>query len=645
MKLFEPIALGTMNLRNRLVMSPMITNFATKEGYVTDRSKDYYEARAKGGVGLIIVEATCIDLPGKVAGRQLMIDNDKCIPGLWELADVIHKHGAKVAIQLYHAGRITASMITGCQPIAPSPIPYPGDELVGVHDLFETPRELTVEEIKEVVQRFADAAARAKKAGLDAVELHAGHGYLINQFLSPNSNKRKDQYGGDLKNRARMLVETIAVIKEAVGDSYPVWCRINGDEPRIEGAATVKDAQEIARICQAAGNVAVDVSCLAGPDPNNLPMAAKPKGYLVNLAEAVKQAVSIPVIAVYRLTPALGEKVIQEGKADLIAIGRGLLVDPELPNKAANGRLNEITPCIVCNTCQYDIMSETDSLRCRVNPASGKERASSITEAKKSKKVVVIGGGPGGMKAAIIAAQRGHKVTLFEKEKRLGGQLILAAVPPYKDMLVELTECLSTQVERAGVKVMLGKEAMLADIESIVPDAVILATGIMPFVPDIPGINRSNVVLVEEVFAGRVKVGQRVIVIGGELVGCETAEWLADAGKKVTITRRGEAMAVTLSPMNRDSLLGRLTLKGVTMLTGVSYEEITPEGLVIINKDGKKQTIPADTIVLAVGARPNTALLSILEGKVPEVYQIGDCLKPRSLLEAIAEGFNVGRTL
>jgi 2,4-dienoyl-CoA reductase-like NADH-dependent reductase (Old Yellow Enzyme family)/thioredoxin reductase len=646
MKLLEPFSVGTMNLRNRLVMSPMINNYATGEGYVTDRTLAYYEARAAGGVGLIIVEAACVDAPvGKGAALQLAIDDDKCIPGLRELAAVIHKHGAKAAVQLHHAGRITSSRFTGCQPVAPSPIPFPGDELVGVHAVFETPRELTVDEIRNVIGRFAEAAVRAKTAGFDAVEIHAAHGYLINEFLSLLSNNRQDQYGGDLENRARMLVETIAAVKKAVGDSYPVLCRINGEEVRFEGGGTVKDAQEIAKICQAAGIAAIDVSYMAGPDPSYLPMSAKPKGYLVHAAEAVKKAVSIPVIAVYRLTPAVGEQVIKEGKADLIAIGRGFLADPQLSNKAAEGRLDEITPCIVCNTCQYDITSENASLRCAVNPAQGKEGECSITKATRPKKVLVIGGGPGGMKAAIIAAQRGHQVTLFEKEGTLGGQLILAAVPPYKDTLVELTNSLSAQVTRAGVNIVLGKDVTITDAESMAPDAVILATGIMPFVPEIKGIDTSNVVLAEDVLAGKATVGQRVIIIGGELVGCETAEFLTDAGKEVTIMRKGPTIAADFSPMNRESLIGRLTLKNVTMLTGVRYEEITAKGLVITNKEGQKQTIPADTFILAAGARPNTELLDVLKGKVPELYQIGDCLEPRSLLEAIDEGFNVGRNL
>jgi len=638
MKLFEPSAIGTMNLKNRLVMPPMVTNFGTKDGYVTDRTKDYYEARAQGGIGLIIVEATCIDAPvGKLSYRQLAIDDDKYIPGLRELASAIQKHGARAAIQIHHAGRNTTSAVTGQQLVAPSPIPFPGGEV---------PRELTIDEVKDTVRRFAEAAGRAKKAGFDGVELHAAHGYLLCQFLSTASNRRQDEYGGDLRNRTRILLETIAAVKEVTGDSYPVWCRTNGREYGIEDGTTVEEAQETARMCQEAGVDAIHVSVFAyGTNPRHLPIAAQPEGNMIRFAEAIKQAVSIPVIAVGRITPTVGEQAMAEGRADLMAIGRGLLADPLLPNKAGEGRLEDITPCILCGTCQAGIQDEEASLRCRVNPTVGKEGESTITRAEKPKKVIVIGGGPAGMEAAIIAARRGHQVTLFEKRERLGGQLLSAAISPYKDRLAELTRYLSTQMEKAGVNIEPGKEAMMADIESMSPDAVVLATGVTPLIPEIPGKDRDNVVMADEVLAGGTEVGETVVVIGGELVGCETAEFLADAGKKVTITRRGPTMAAALAPNVREPLVGRLEDKDVTMLTCVRYEEITADGLVIMNQDGQKQTIPADTIVLAAGSKPNTELLRALEERVPDVYRIGDCLEPRSLLEALVEGFHTGLNL
>jgi len=374
-------------------------------------------------------------------------------------------------------------------------------------------------------------------------------------------------------------------------------------------------------------------------------MSAKPKGYLVHAAEAVKQAVGIPVIAVYRMTPALGEQVIQQGKADLISIGRGWVADPQMANKAAAGKLDEITPCVVCNNCQYDIGSQNAWLSCSVNPTVGKEGEIHITKAEKAKKVIVIGGGPGGMKAATIAAERGHAVTLYEKEQTLGGQLIIGAVPPYKETLMELSTVMGNQVKGAGANVVLGKEITPADIASMEADAVVLGTGILPFIPDIKGVDSRHVVLAEDVLAGNAAVGQKVIVIGGELVACETAEYLADADKSVTIMRKGPKIAAEYSIMNREPLIGRLKLKQVGMLTGVRYEEITPSGLRITNKEGQQQMIEADTIVLAVGARPNTGLLDALKEKVPEVYQIGDCVEPRCIREAIAEGFEVGRTL
>jgi len=637
-KLFEPLSIGEMRLRNRIVMPPMVTSFGSSDGHVTEHAIGYYEERAKGGVGLIIVEATCVDSPiGKLSPYQLVIDDDSFIPGLSDLARAIQEHGAKSAIQLHHAGGNTSSAVTGLQPVGPSAVPLQEKDL---------PRELTLEEISEVTQRFARAAGRAKKAGFDGVEIHAAHGYLISQFLSSAFNKRQDDYGGSLANRARLLLEIIAATKEVVGQSYPVWCRVNGREYGIQGGITVEETQSVAQMVEEAGAVAVHVSAFAlGADPRNLPPAAQPRGALVRFAEAVKSVVSIPVITVGRIDPLLGERILTEGRADLIAIGRGLLADPYLPQKAAAGRLEDIAPCIACGTCFVNINSQKDGMLCGVNPAVGNELEYAIEPAVKSKKVAVIGGGPAGMEAARVAALRGHQVVLFEKAEELGGQLTIATVPPYKSEIANLTQYLATQVHKAGVKLELGKEATASEVQMITPDAVILATGVTPFIPEIPGIERENVVIAEDVLAGRARVGERAIVIGGELVGCETAEFLADAGKTVTITRRGPSMAAAVAPMIGQPLVGRLSAKGVTMLTGVKYEEVNDEGLVITTGDGEKRTIPADTIVLAAGSRPNTELIQQLGDSIPELYQVGDCVQPQGIREAIADGLRIARAL
>jgi len=616
-KLFEPLSIGEMRLRNRIVMPPMVSSFGSSDGRVTEQAVGYYEQRAKGGVGLIIVEATCVDSPiGKLSPYQLVIDDDKFIPGLSDLACAIQEHGAKAAIQLHHAGGNTSSAVTGLQPVAPSAVPFPDKELS---------RELTLEEISEIIQCFARAAGRAKKAGFDGVEIHGAHGYLISQFLSSAFNKRQDSYGGSLANRARLLLEIIAAIKGVVGLYYPVWCRLNGREYGMPGGITVEETQSVAQMVEEAGVAAIHVS--------------------VRFAEAVKSVVSIPVITVGRIDPLLGERILAEGRADLIAIGRALIADPYLPQKAAAGRLDDIAPCIACGTCFVNINSQKAGMLCGVNPAVGNEREYAIEPTMKPKKVVVIGGGPAGMESARVAALRGHQVVLFEKAQELGGQLIVAAVPPYKSEISNLNQYLAAQVHKAGVKLELGKEATASEVQMIAPDAVILATGVTPSIPEIPGVGRENAVMAEDVLAGRAKVGERVIVIGGELVGCETAEFLADAGKTVTITRRGPSMAAAVAPMTGQPLVGRLNAKGVAMLTGVKYEEVNDEGLVITTRDGEKRTIPADTIVLAAGSKPNTELLRQLGDSVPELYQVGDCVEPQGIREAIVDGLRVACAL
>ena len=633
-QLWEPFRIGQMELRNRIVMPPMVTQYGSEEGYVTERIKSYYEARARGGTALLIVEATYVHLRGQMLPNQLGISDDKFIPGMRELAQVIHKHGAKVGIQLHHGGRMAKSELSLMQPVAPSPLA----SLEG-----EVPKELTISEIEEIIVCFANAAFRAKKAGLDGVEIHGAHGYLIDQFLSRSSNKRHDKYGGDLRSRTRFLIDVIRAVREAVGRDFPVWCRINGRQYGLEEATTLEEARGIARMAQGAGVDAIHVSAFGPRAPTNLTSPTFVPAVIADLAEGIKKAVTVPVIAVGRITPEAGERILAEGRANLIAIGKGLLADPDLPSKVASARLEDVTPCIVCMGCRDDLFDPSVvGIRCHVNATLGREKKSKIIPVKKPKKVLVVGGGAAGMEASRVAALRGHQVTLWEKESRLGGQLIQAAIPPHKDRIRLLTTYLQIQLKKLEVNVELSKEATAVMVEELEPEVVVLATGIRPLVPDIPGLDKAHVVHAGDVLEGRAEVGNRVVVIGGEMVGCETAEFLAEKGKRVTVTRRGPEMALRIGLSLRPFFLDRLVEKGVTLLAAISYNKVTPGGLVVTTKEGERKTIEADTIVLAAGSIPEKKLYEDIKRKVPEIHLAGDCVAPRTILEAITDGYRVG---
>ena len=634
-KIFQPCNIGKMVLKNRLVMPPMGNNFGTDDGYVTDQLIDYYNERAIGGAGLIITEMVSIDSPlGQRGSHQLRIDEDSYIEGLSRLTQKIRDSGCKIAIQLCHAGILAASTKTLIQPVAPSPVEYLGQKVT---------KELSIREIEDIINHFVKAALRAKAANFDGVEVHAAHGYLLAHFLSPAFNKRRDEFGGSVKNRARILLEVINRIRELMGQNYPVWCRMNGMEYGINGGLSIDEARKIARLVEKVGSDAIHVSAYGYGDyfGYNRAHMGQPAGNLTHLAAEIKKVVTIPVIAVGRIDLQLGEKLVRESKADLIAIGRGQIADPRLIKKAAEGRFSDIRPCISCNVCVDDLTSVDMSLHCSVNACVGKERDYKIIPAKKIKRVLVIGGGPGGMEAAITATLRGHEVTIFEKQPQLGGKLIIAAAPPHKEEILPFMNYLISQVEKLGIKVELEKDADIASITKVNPDVIVLATGGVQSVPKIPGIDCHNVVFAEDVLSGKT-VGQKVIIIGGGLVGCETAEYLVHKGKTITIIEILSELAGGVGLSFKMELLNTLKANGTTLYTSVKCKQITKTGVVIVTGEGKEQTIEADTIVLAVGARPNDRLLKPIRELAPEIHQVGDCVKPRRILESISDGHNTG---
>jgi 2,4-dienoyl-CoA reductase-like NADH-dependent reductase (Old Yellow Enzyme family)/thioredoxin reductase len=639
-KVFEPTSIGRMQLKNRIVMPPMGTGYAEKSA-VGQRMLDYYEARARGGTGLIIVEGSPPSLQC-APPRQVSLGDDRYIPEWQKLTDVVHKCNARIAIQLMHS---TMENWDG-KPVqvSPSSVIVP-TRVMGISG--EPPHELTLEEIAERVEWFASAARRAREGGFDGVEIHGAHQYLVAAFLSSATNQRKDKYGGPIKNKARFLVEILQAIREEVGPDFPVWVRLNAQEWGVENGVTIDETKQVVPLAVAAGSQAIHVSGYgAGSYITTAPISDTP-GFLVPLAEQVKKLTNVPVIAVGRLDLELGERILEEGKADLIAIGRRLLADPNLPNKVAEGRLDEVIPCIACMECieRLAVAGGGEGVTCTINATVGRERAYQIKPVRKAKNVVVVGGGPAGMQAAIVAAQRGHRVTLFEKDAKLGGQLNIAALPPFKSDILPWIDYLVKEVEKDRVTVKLNTDATAETVIKENPDAVVIATGGTPAMPDIAGINKSNVVTARDVLSGKAKAGQNVVIIGGGMVGCETGHYLAEKGKTVTIIEILKRMANDMFPMARRRLMDGLRSKKVTLLTSATCEEIRKDSVQVTIPEGKKETIPADTVIIAVGYKANESLYRALEGKVPEIHCIGDSSEPRRILEATNEGYRTGLAL
>jgi 2,4-dienoyl-CoA reductase (NADPH2) len=663
LKLFEPINVGRLKLKNRIAM-PAIHHSYTSDGFINERLIEYYRVRAHGGAALITIGGCSIDTVGS-GPMMIGLHDDKFIPGLARLAGAIKNEGAAAAAQLYQAGRYAFSFTTGQQAIAPSPI---ASRLTR-----ETPREMTEEDIKQVIVDFGRAARRVKEAGFDAVEVIASAGYLIGQFLSPITNERTDSYGGSRVKRKRFGLEVIAEVRKQIGPDFTLLVRLSGSD-FMPGGNSNHDIALFATELEQAGVDCFNVT--GGWHESRVPQITGelPRGGFAYLARGIKEAVSVPVMASNRINdPLVAEQILLLNLSDLVNMGRPLIADPDLPKKTASGDFDAIRRCIACNQGCFDSIFALRDVHCTINPRAGRELETEMQTAEEPKNVLIIGGGPAGLEAARLAAERGHRVTLREKGRQLGGNLLNASVPPGKEEFATLIKYYEYQLPRLGVRIFLNHEARAEEIIAEKADVVIMATGSRaveaPFPVDAP----EKVVTALDVLEGKVIPGEKSVVIGGGSVGCETAATIAEMGSisaeslKFLMEHEAETPEKLKEMLNRGTRqvtivelekgIGRdiglttrwVTMKcirrlGVTVMDECSVVKIDREG-VHLNKGGQVEVIPADTVILAIGAQANNALAAELEGKVNELHLIGDACEPRKLTEAIREGFETGRVL
>lgn len=625
----------TLTVRNRFVLPGMVTDMAVDGGYVTERLLSYYEERAKGGVGLIIVEATSIDVSGKTFLHGLDISDDRFIPGLRLLAERVHSHGAAVAIQLQHGGGRAH----------PEYSHMPRRVMGVIPGVFEPDNAITLDEAEfaRLADAWAKAALRAKAAGFDAVEIHGAHGYLINQFMSPLTNLREDAYGGSFENRMRFPLEVLRAVRKQVGPDFPILFRYSMEE-FMPGGIDMEQAVRIAKVMADNGVDMLNVSIGIGESVEYIiPPASVPDGWNADRAAAIKRAVGsrIPVAVVGRIcNRKTAENIIASGKADLVAMGRALLADPFLPAKLAEGRDDEILTCIGCNEGCTGMLNECRPISCALNPRTGYEDDYPMTQADAPKAVVVIGGGPAGCEAALTAAQRGHKVVLFEATSTLGGLANIAALPPGKGVFATLGTYFSAMLPRAGVDVRLNTKADADAVRALHPDHVIVATGGTPIVPRFCA--DSPVVLAQDILTGAAQAGSRVLVIGGGLVGSETAEFLADKGREVTVVELRDGIALDMEYKTRQMLMPKLAALGVVCLTETEVLEIGCNGNVKVKTPYlEKELSGFDTVVVALGYRPDAALCADLAAADIDFVQVGDCKKVGKIINGVWEAFQL----
>jgi 2,4-dienoyl-CoA reductase-like NADH-dependent reductase (Old Yellow Enzyme family)/thioredoxin reductase len=637
--LFSSVTINGMILKNRAVMPAMGTGYGNADSTVSDRLVAYLARRAKGGTGLIITEVCAVDPRGKGFPNEIGAWSDAFIPGLSGLTEAIHREGGKIALQLHHAGRETFKQAAGGTPEAPSAIP---SAVLG-----QPCEEMSLERIAAVIDAFARAAARARKAGFDAVEIHGAHGYLLNQFLSPFSNQRTDEYGGSEENRSRFVLAIIAAVRKAVGPDFPVIIRISADE-LIRGGYDLAFMQRLAPLLVAAGADAIHCSVGVYSTPGNLSIASMDTepGFNLFRARALKEVVAVPVIGVGRINdPELAEKAIVAGDADLISFGRQHLTDPDFIAKTEAGNFEEIRRCVACNQgCIERLSFEMKSATCTFNPACGREYLGAPVPVAESKRLWVIGAGPAGLSAALAAAGRGYAVEIFEKETAPGGQVRSACRPPHKTSYLDWVDWAVRQMEKFRVKTRYGQEMTAEMLGEQKPNAVILAAGAYPVTPELPGMDGPNVVDARDLLVGKVASAGPAVVLGAGYVGMETADFLIARGIEVALVEMLPSFPVGKHTAHGYWLHKRIKEAGGRIILGATVTRIE-EGAVVYRQGDEEKTLSAALVVTAMGAKPDNALEGALQ-KLAIPYRIaGDAKSPRRLLEAIHEGDRAGREI
>jgi len=656
-KLFEPITINGMRLENRIALAPMGTGYSEGDNFITQRDIDYYVRRAEGGTGLIISGISPVDKRGKPIAYTHDIWDDKFIPGWKKLADAIHKAGSKLAVQLMFGGIEGFPIMSKGQQLSPDGgIWKLIEELFPTHpdlhkSMFET-RKITIEELKDIATKFAEAAIRAKKAGADAVEINGSQGFLLQQMMSPHFNHRDDEYGGSLENRMRYPIEVIEKVRSAVGKDYPIIYRMVATEG-LEDGINVEEAKKMAKMLVEAGVDALHVTagrgiCVEGMNLM-IPIAETGSAPIIDMVAEIKKVVKVPVIGVQAIrTPDLAEKILEENKADMIALGRALIADPEWGKKAKEGRPEDIRQCIGCNQGCINNLLRAFFVDCLQNPEVGREARYKIKKVDKPKNVLVIGGGIAGLETALVAALRGHNVTICEKDDKLGGQWNLAAIPPGKEQFRAVVDWRVNQLKKLdNVKLELNKEVTREVVKELKPDVAIVATGSVPVVPPICGIDKDNVINVPDTLTGKAKIGENVAVIGGGSSGVETAHFLLDQGKKVTIVEMLDEIARDEDFARKVFILESLNKKGAKIITSATVKRITEDNELIVTKDGKEQSLGKfDTFVLAVGVKPENKITKQIEDIVPAVYEVGDAYGVAANgFSAIQHGALIGRMI